>query len=220
MTSASPGSDPWPLLRNSASSSSVRALRLAVHGRSGGAVPDCLHSLVKDLQLQRLAPVQLEVLTALAPPDHPPEPSWLIPLLLWPGAHARIDVPAIRNRLRQQGSSVTMLPFLGAWPRWWTAVAQALPRVEAERFVLVHHPLRPGVADRFLIGLSRRLGMPMLSFDQWPAHQALHPGDCPLPLALAPNRMTESLSEAGGLPPLLEEPLIRQVLIDLLAALP
>ena len=60
----------------------------------------------------------------------------------------------------------------------------------------------------------------MLSFDQWPAHQALHPGDCPLPLALAPNRMTESLSEAGGLRPLLEEPLIRQVLIDLLAALP
>ena len=220
MTSAGMAIDPWPLLRNSASGSAARALRLVVHGRSGGAIPACLNSLVEDLQQQRSAPVQLEVLTASAPPDHPPEPSWLIPLLLWPGAHARIDVPAIRNRLRQQGSSVTMLPFLGAWPRWWTAVAQALPRVEAERFVLVHHPLRPGVADRFLIGLSRRLGMPMLSFDQWPAHQALHPGDCPLPLALAPNRMTESLSEAGGLPPLLEEPLIRQVLIDLLAALP
>jgi hypothetical protein len=42
----------------------------------------------------------------------------------------------------------------------------------------------------------------------------------PLPLSLAPNRMSEALRQAGGLPSLLEDPALRQGLIHCLAALP
>ena len=86
--------------------------------------------------------------------------------------------------------------------------------------VLVHHPLRPGVADRFLTMLSSRLATPLVSFDAWPEFQQRHPRARPLPMALAPNRMTEALSEAGGLPPQLEHSPTRQALIDLLVSLP
>ena len=64
------------------------------------------------------------------------------------------------------------------------------------------------------------MGLPLLPFDDWSDYQKIHPEAHPLMLALAPNRMTEALSEAGGLPPLLDLALIRQGLIDLLAALP
>ena len=50
----------------------------------------------------------------------------MVPLLLWPGAHARDDVPAIRRRMRSEGADVTHLPFLGAWSRWWSLVSEAL----------------------------------------------------------------------------------------------
>ena len=149
-----------------------------------------------------------------------PNPPGFFPLLLLPGAHARTDVPAIRDRLRSTGANVSLLPFLGAWTSWWDAVLSALPLPERRDAVLVHHPLRPGVADRFLTMLSSQLALPLVSFDAWPEFQQRHPRARPLPLALAPNRMTEALSEAGGLPPLLEHPPTRQALIDLLVSLP
>tara|TARA_B100001057_G_scaffold261628_1_gene261891 strand:+ start:5008 stop:5793 length:786 start_codon:yes stop_codon:yes gene_type:complete len=220
MTSVGTASDPWPLLRNSGSVRERRALHLVVHGRSGGVVPDCFIALADAVQQRRGAPVQLEVLTS---PDQPPRPefsTWLIPLLLWPGAHARIDLPAIRQRLQSAGAVVTMLPFLGAWPLWWDAVEAVLHRLHVSDAVLVHHPLRSGVADRFLVSLASRLDLPLVPFDCWPSHRRHHPQATPLPLTLAPNRMTDALREAGGLPPLLEHPLTYQALIDLLAALP
>ena len=61
---------------------------------------------------------------------------------------------------------------------------------------------------------------PLVPFDAWPEFQQRHPRARPLPLTLAPNRMTDALSEAGGLPPLLEHPPTRQALIDLLVSLP
>ena len=211
--------DPWPLLRNR-KLRSERAIRLVVHGRSGGVVPEALSALREELQQHRSAPVQLEVLTADAPPPCPDASSWLVPLLLWPGAHARDDVPAIRRRMRSEGADVTLLPFLGAWSSWWSLVAEALdPLLKAEA-VLLHHPLRQGVADRFLQQLSKRLSVPLLPSDQWSEYLLHHPKAQALPLALAPNRMTDSLSEAGGLQPLLHHSLIRQGLIDLLIALP
>ena len=212
--------DPWPLLRNSASARPPFALRLVVHGRAGGVVPDGLLSIVDGLQARRQAPVQLEALTADHPPKPPKQPVLLIPLLLWPGSHARQDVPLIRERLRGDGASVTMLPFLGAWPLWWQLVVSALSIGSDPSTVLVHHPLRDGVATRFLASLSAQLGLPLVSFDRWDEHQRSRPQDRPLPLALAPNRMTEALSDANVAPPLLDHPLVRQGFIDLLAALP
>ena len=220
MTSAGMVIDPWPLLRNDASDRGRQGLHLVVHGRSSGVVPDCLASLPDLLAQRRSAPVQLEVLTAEQPVSALPQPSWIVPLLLLPGAHARTDVPAIRNRLRAAGASVRLLPFLGSWITWWNAVLSALPLSERRDAVLVHHPLRPGVADRFLAMLSSRLALPLVAFDAWPKFQQRHPCARPLPLTLAPNRMTEALSEAGGLPPLLEHPPTRQALIDLLVSLP
>ena len=220
MTSAGRVIDPWPLLRNDASDARRRGLHLVVHGRSSGAVPDCLASLPALLAERRSAPVQLEVLTAEQAVSAPPQPSWIVPLLLLPGAHARTDVPAIRDRLRGAGASVSLLPFLGAWISWWDAVLSALPLSDRHDAVLVHHPLRPGVGDRFLTMLSSRLASPLVSFDAWPEFRQCHPCARPLPLALAPNRMTEALSEAGGLPPLLEHSPTRQALIDLLVSLP
>ena len=220
MTSAGKAIDPWPLLRNDASDGGRRGLHLVVHGRTGGAVPDCLASLPALLAERRSAPVQLEVLTAENPVSALPLSSWIVPLLLLPGAHVRTDVPAIRDRLLETGASVSLLPFLGAWTSWWNAVLSALPVPDRRDAVLVHHPLRPGVADRFLTMLSSRMALPLVPFDACPAFQQLHPRAWPLPLALAPNRMTEALSEAGGLPPLLEYQPTRQALIDLLVSLP
>lgn len=220
MTSGGMGINPWPLLRNNASTCSGRALRLVVHGRRGGEVPVCLTTLVEVLQQRRSSPVQLEVLTAEAPAPCPTASTWLVPLLLWPGAHARVDAPAIRQRLRAEGKEVTMLPFLGAWHHWWDAVADALAGLDSRRHVLVHHPLRSGVADRFLEVLADRLALPLLSFDRLEDLRQADPEARPVPLTLAPNRMTEALREAGGLPPLLEHSLTRQALIELLAALP
>ena len=221
MTPVGAAVDPWPLLRNGSSRSSLRALRLVVHGRSGGEIPTCLRTLADELQSIRRAPVQLEVLTAEEQSPPPPEcPAWLVPLLLWPGEHVCSDVPAIRDRLRAGGASITMLPFLGAWPHWWASVLTALQAELCTDSVLVHHPLRPGVADRFLAVLASRVDPLLVPFDRWPDHLLRHPDAVPVPLALAPNRITEALREAGGMPPLLEHPLTRQALIELLAALP
>jgi len=129
-------------------------------------------------------------------------------------------VPAIRQRLRIDGARVTMLPFLGAWPLWWGLVASSIQRQLEPGSVLVHHPLREGVADRFLAMLSVSLNLPLVSFDCWPEHQTQHADARPIPLALAPNRMTESLRQVDAPPPRLEDPSIRQGLLDLLACLP
>ena len=220
MTSASASFDPWPLLRKRSSSVQRRALRLVVHGRSGGVVPGCLCTLEEELESIRRAPVQLDVLTSEEDLRDLDSPAWLFPLLLWPGSHVCSDVPGIRAQLRACGVNVTMLPFLGALPQWWSVVMTALVPDLSAQSVLVHHPLRPGVADRFLAMLASRLALPLVAFDAWHEFQQRHPRARPLPLTLAPNRMTEALSEAGGLPPLLEYPPTRQALIDLLVALP
>ena len=67
--------------------------------------------------------------------------------------------------------------------------------------------------------LQRELGCTLVSADTWEAHLREHPSACPLPLALAPNRMAESLRQAGGLPSLLDDPQLRSGLITLLSVL-
>ena len=220
MTLAESGEDPWRFLRDG-SNTAQRAIRLVVHGRSHGVVPPCISECADRLQERRSAPVQLEVLTSDDCVPSPSEPVWLIPLLLMPGSHVRIDLPVIRCRLAESQPQITLLPFLGAWPVWWSLVRRDLARVAARSdLILIHHPLRSGVADRFLPTLAQRLGHPLIAFEDWPAYAARVPHAKPFPLVLAPNRMSAELSPPAVAAPLLERPLLRDGLIDLLAALP
>ena len=81
-------SDPWPLLRKRGELSGATALRLVIHGRSGGLVPPCLQYIVDAVAECRTAPVELEVLTAEHPSPVQCGSQWLVPLLLLPGSHA------------------------------------------------------------------------------------------------------------------------------------
>mgnify|MGYP001551744308 FL=1 len=214
---------PWPLLRNPSFCSERSALRLVVHGRSGGRIPACCLALADAVSTARQTPVLIEALTAETPPPSPRlQHQWLVPLLLLPGSHVRHDLPAIRQRLRGLGATVTLLPFLGAWRPWVSMLRHWLSRSMAEPScrVVVHHPLRPGPAERYLHHLARELACPLVPADAWQAFAQRSPASYPLPLALAPNRMSEVLRQAGGSAALLEDPVIRSGLIDLLVALP
>jgi hypothetical protein len=178
--------------------------------------------LVDAVAALRTAPVELEVLTSEHPSPVQCASQWLVPLLLLPGSHARSDVPLIRDRLKAEGVVVKSLPFLGAWNCWWVLMARWIEDVAAHNasLALVHHPLRPGLSDHFLASIQRRFDLPVVSFDAWDQFARAHPNVVPLPLSLAPNRMSEALHQAGGLPSLLEDPQLRQGLIHCLALLP
>ena len=199
----------WPLLPKPVVGQRSPLL-LVVHGHAGGQIPEVLVDLVSELARSRQAPVWMQALTA-DPLDLPQGlPLVLVPLLLTPGSHVRSDVPAIRQRLRDQGHRVQALPFLGAWGPWLEHLrGLAAPAV-------LHHPLRPGVADRYLAALSAYVGVSCLSADRSSEGDA-----AALPLALAPNRMTAHLqSAASPCLALLERPATRQFLLNLLLDLP
>ena len=207
--SAGPGCWRWPLLPKPVAGERSPLL-LVVHGHAGGQIPEVLVDLVSELVRGRQAPVWMQALTA-DPLDLPQGlPLVLVPLLLTPGSHVRSDVPAILQRLRDQGHRVQVLPFLGAWGPWLEHLrGLAAPAV-------LHHPLRPGVADRYLAALSAYVGVPCLSADRSGEGDA-----AALPLALAPNRMTAHLqTEASPCLALLERPATRQFLLNLLLDLP
>jgi hypothetical protein len=146
----------WPLLQGQAAAGPWPLL-VVVHGHGGGAVPAVLQCLLDELAQARGAAVWVQALTA-EPVELPPRQKLLlVPLLLTPGSHVRVDVPAIRQRLRGLGHQVMALPFLGAWQPWLQHLRQL--GCEAERQVVVHHPLRPGIADRYLHVLSQALGL-------------------------------------------------------------
>ena len=214
--------DPWPLIHKRGESACSVGLRLVIHGRSGGLVPHCLHQISAAVTERRGAPVEFEVLTAELPIAAQCDSQWLVPLLLLPGSHVRSDVPQIRDRLRNEGVAVKSLPFLGSWECWLMLMSQRIADVALQHphLALIHHPLRPGVSDRFLKSLQRRLKLPLVPFDDWERFANDHPRTIPFPLSLAPNRMSEALRQAGGLPSLLEDPSLRQGLINCLAALP
>ena len=218
------GFDPWPLLRKRAEPGREYGLRLVIHGRSGGVVPPCFQELLIAVGERRKASVELEVLTAESPKPARRDcaSQWLVPLLLLPGSHARCDVPQIRDRLRGEGVAVKPLPFLGSWEFWWFLMSRWIADVSVQHrsLALIHHPLMPGLSDRFLTSLQRRFDLPVVPFDRWDRFVVDHPTMVPLPLSLAPNRMSEALRQAGGLPSLLEDPVLRQGLIHCLAALP
>jgi len=222
-------------------------LVLLVHGREGGAIPAELQHLAADLAQRRQAPVLLQALTA-APPE-PDAAFWraarraaglsLVPLLLLPGGHVRRDLPALaaawRTRAAAEGPiALRRLPFLGAWPRLQRALAQELARqrglaaAEGPAYWL-HHPLEGPLARRFLAHLAAVTRCPGVAT---PYGSPLAPGQpfasgpcLLLPLTLAANRLSESLGRQARpplrvLPPLLENPALREVLLQALTALP
>jgi sirohydrochlorin ferrochelatase len=210
-------------------------LLLVVHGRAGGLIPAELTSLAAALGERRQAPVRLQALTVAAPPVFPPSgspaPLTLVPLFLLPGAHVRHDVPAIAAHWRRWGP-VRRLPFLGAWPPWQRAlageVAEATARAKAAGMAidakprLLHHPLEGPLAARFLAHLEAITqaechATPYSSSN--PEESILAISGAVLPLALAANRLTESLGERLGAP-LLARARCRCVVLQQLEALP
>ena len=209
-------------------------LVLVVHGRQGGLIPPALLALAADLQARRGVPVLLQALTAPAPE---PELEFrravqraggatLVPLLLLPGSHARLDVPAIAAHWRRQ-APLRRRPFLGAWPAWQQALADELmaltARGDGAEPLLLHHPLEGPLADRYLQLLEQRCAARCLAAPYSAPDPANSPLPAPfagsaavLPLALAANRLCERLQ----LEPLLERPRLRGVLLRELELLP
>ncbi|KEF41484.1 MAG: hypothetical protein ER33_11185 [Cyanobium sp. CACIAM 14] len=203
-------------------------LLLVVHGRAGGSIPGELRALAKELELRRDAPVRLQALTAERPPRLPASPGGLtlVPLFLLPGGHVRRDLAAIAAAWLAC-APLRRLPFLGAWPAWQRALAAEVADLAArspdrEPAVLLHHPLEGPLGARYLAHLSAVTGAacrpapysaPHPEVPQLPMHQAV------LPLALAANRLTDSLAERLG-PPLLQRPRFRDLLLQALEDLP
>ena len=224
-------------------------LVLLVHGRRDGRIPQELEDLAKVVAHRRGAPVCLQALTA-APPD--PEPLFwqaaqragalsLVPLLLVPGEHVRTDLPRLaatwRTAARSQEVALRRLSFLGAWPAWQAALADAFRnRQEATQRpgLWLYHPLQGALADRFLAHLGQVLDAPALSasYSDPMASLRTQPSNIVvLPLTLAANRLSEALQQAlpqpsihsdqpAVLPPLLQWPELRAMLIDALTLLP
>ena len=225
-------------------------LLLVVHGRTGGVIPEVYQQLARELEQRRQAPVGLRALTAPLPVPLPAPGEelalWgpgltLVPLLLLPGNHARVDVPALVRLLRltpavvPAGDGVRRLPFLGAWPAWQGALAAELAALADIATsagqppappLLLHHPLEGHLAPRYLEHLQRRLGCRCLAAPYSSAdfeEPALAIDGPVLPLALAANRLTERLEPRLGhaqAAPLLERPRLRLLLLEQLAALP
>ena len=226
-------------------------LVLVVHGRRGGVIPDEVRALASAVEQRRGAPVLLQALTA-----EPPQAGagflnaaqraqmvTLVPLLLLPGGHVRVDLNAIsgdwRRRLAsQQGVALQRRSFLGAWPAWQQVLAAQLRQVAGGKpCCWLHHPLDGELAHRYVALLSQVLGCPGVSAPYSAAMDQLGPvaanSTVVQPLTLAANRLTESLEasvmgepENGCdgrvqlLPPLLHQLEVREFLLASLEALP
>jgi hypothetical protein len=206
-------------------------LVLLVHGRQGGVIPQALRELAAELEECRGVPVLLQALTA-PPPEVGPAFQWaaqraggatLVPLLLLPGSHVRVDLPAIAADWRASGP-LRLRPFLGAWPAWHQALAEELETVGGEpEPLLMHHPLEGVMAGRYLRLLEQRCRCRCVAAPYSAADSAdtllpasLAGSGAALPLALAANRLCERLQ----VPPLLERPGLRKVLLHQLELLP
>ena len=228
-----------PRLRRRLFALPAAPLLLLVHGRSGGRIPPELETLAAELEQRRGAAVRLLALTDPRPPCPPPaDPrapvATLVPLLLLPGGHVRQDLPRLTAEMGHR-FPLRRLPFLGSWPTWQRALAAEVHELAASLGplrvpLLLHHPLQGPLAERFLSLLAKRCGAVCLpaSFEDatsLPWHHESGGAHDPavLPLALAANRLTDSLQALApgmGAVPLLQRPRLRQVLLETLEALP
>jgi len=168
-------------------------------------------------------------------------------LLLLPGGHVRQDLPAIAGAWRARlgpGPAIQLqrYPFLGAWPAWQQLLADQLAaRADFAAIHWLHHPLEGPLAQRYLAYLGRVLGSAGIATPytanlaelHLPVERSEKGSIAVLPLTLASNRLTETLAAGQGLalepgqarppqplPPLLQQPAIRQFLLTALEALP
>ena len=204
-------------------------LLLVVHGRSGGEVPSEFELLAAELRRQRGCRVILQCLTAATSAYQAqhlePAPLTLVPLFQLPGHHVRVDLPAIAKHWRSCGWPLRRLPFLGAWPQWQGALAQALSEAKGQGLQpqLLHHPLSGALAMRYPQYLQQRLGAPC---SPWTAYTQPSQNLLLVPLAVAANRLSEALNAIDwppGLqlwPPLLQQSRFRLVLMEQLLSLP
>ena len=221
-------------------------LVLVVHGRSGGFIPRELGALAQELWERRGSPVLLQAFTASPPAVE--SDFWsaakqagglnVVPLLLLPGGHVRFDLPAIACHWRRAAAAqeagplpLRRWPFLGAWPQWQRLLAVELAKAAGGGPChWLHHPLEGPLAKRYLDHLAVVLGCQGVSTPYTAQGSELGPWAqktaTVMPLTLAANRLTESLTQAqlppglAVLPPLLELPTLRQFLISALEALP
>jgi sirohydrochlorin ferrochelatase len=215
-------------------------LLLVVHGRSGGVIPTELQTLASELAHRRGTPVLLQALTAACPdalpqslalaPGAGDQTLTLVPLMLLPGGHVRQDIPAIAKHWRALPGvgAIRRRPFIGAWPLWQQALAAEAAQlrtaalVRSPRPALLHHPLEGALARRFLDHLAEVSGTHLRATPYSSEHLAdlqLTLSAPALPLALAANRLTDSLASLVG-PPLLQRARFRQLLLAELEALP
>jgi sirohydrochlorin ferrochelatase len=216
---------------------SLRPLVLVVHGRSGGAIPAELLALASDLAERRRTPVQL---VALSGGEQEPSAEVeaalrarggvrLVPLLLLPGGHVRHDLPGIANRWRGFGP-LARSPFLGAWPGWQHLLASMVAEAagQGRSLLWLHHPVSGHLPGRYLAHLARCSGAAALPTSYTADDPGAHlPRGAELvwqPLALAANRLTDSLRDQPDgpplRPPLLQQGAVRRFLLEQLAALP
>ena len=214
--------NPWPLLPKANFEASPKDIHLVVHGSSGGRVHDLVSSIASAVSKQRGCHVQVEALTAGEPPLKSCKSVWLVPLFLLPGTHVRYDIPQIRDRLRMQAVEATLLPFLGSWNALYFSLLEFIrTKSEFSRIALIHHPLRPGIASRYLFSLKKRLQVPIISWDHWKEFQSTSKKKYyPIPFALTPNRNTTDLLPSNGPSSLLEIQLFKSQIIRVLGALP
>lgn len=203
-------------------------LLLVVHGRSAGEVPREFELLAAELRRQRGSRVILQCLTAANAIDLAkqlePAPLTLVPLFQLPGHHVRVDLPAIAKHWRSCGWPLRRLPFLGAWPQWQGALAQALSEAKNQGLQpqLLHHPLSGALAMRYPQYLQQRLGAPC---SPWTVYTQPSQNLLLVPLAVAANRLSEALNAIDwppGLqlwPPLLQQKRFRLVLMEQLLSL-
>jgi len=206
-------------------------LLLLVHGRAGGVIPAEWQSLAWELGQCRGSPVRLQALTAqdFATPDPQlflPHLT-LVPLFLLPGAHVRVDVPAITSAWKGWGA-VRRLPFLGAWPQWQQILAAEVMALQQDKetnretIFMLHHPVEGALAHRYLSHLETISGarcMPTPNDDQGSGVDELTANGATLPLTLAESRLSEKLDGLSNRT-LLARPRCREKLLELLTALP
>tara|TARA_B100000902_G_C26717127_1_gene624780 strand:+ start:123 stop:539 length:417 start_codon:yes stop_codon:yes gene_type:complete len=97
---------------------SKRDIRLIIHGSKNGFVHPIMDIIINQVQKRRGKLVELEVLTKNSDQTSSSKFIWLVPLFLLPGNHVRIDVPLIRNRLKNELINSKLTPYIGSWNNW------------------------------------------------------------------------------------------------------